>query len=94
MSETASTNAPARGRRRTFKGYVVSNDMQKTIAVATTSLVKHPKYGKYIRRTAKLLAHDEKSEAKKGDFVEITEARPLSKRKHFRLSKILRAAPE
>ena len=71
--------------RRTLTGRVVSNKMQKTIAVEIERLVKHPTYGKFIRRTTKLLAHDDKSVAKDGDLVIITPCRPMSRHKSWRL---------
>jgi small subunit ribosomal protein S17 len=77
---------------RTATGRVVSNAMDKTVSVAVERLVKHPVYGKYIRRTSKLLAHDENNEAQVGDTVEITECRPLSKRKSWRLVNIVERA--
>ena len=79
---------------RTLTGRVVSNKMQKTIAVEIERLVKHPQYGKYIRRTTKLLAHDEKGESHEGDTVTITPCRPLSRHKSWRLHAIVeRATP-
>src|ERR1700680_4711497 len=66
-------------------GQVVSNKMDKTIAVEIERVVRHPTYGKFVRRTTKLLAHDEKNEAKEGDTVSITPCRPLSRRKSGRL---------
>lgn len=77
---------------RTLTGTVVSNKMQKTIAVVVERLVKHPQYGKYVRRTTKLLAHDEANTSKQGDLVSITECRPFSKRKAWRLVEVLRRA--
>ena len=74
---------------RTLTGRVVSNKMQKTIAVEIERLVKHPQYGKYIRRTTKLLAHDEKGESHEGDTVLITPCRPLSRHKSWRLLSIV-----
>jgi small subunit ribosomal protein S17 len=93
MGETAEGRggAPAVGER-TLTGRVTSNKMQKTIAVEIERLVKHPKYGKYIRRTTKLLAHDEKGESREGDLVTITPCRPLSRRKSWRLLKVLERA--
>ena len=70
------------------------NKMQKTIAVVVERLVKHPQYGKYVRRTTKLLAHDEGNTSKAGDLVSITECRPYSKRKAWRLVEVLRRAEE
>jgi small subunit ribosomal protein S17 len=75
--------------QRTLTGRVVSSKMQKTIAVEIERVVKHPMYGKYMRRTTKLLAHDEKSEAKEGDKVSIAQSRPLSRRKAWTLVSII-----
>jgi small subunit ribosomal protein S17 len=89
MSETTESSA------RIVTGKVVSHGMDKTIAVLVERLIKHPMYGKYIRRSTKLLAHDEANESKVGDVVAISECRPLSKRKSWRLEKIVtRAASE
>jgi len=79
---------------RTLVGQVVSNKMEKTIAVAVERRVLHPLYKKYIRRTTKLLAHDERNECSPGDQVAIEECRPLSKRKSWRLNKVLVRAAE
>ena len=79
---------------RTLTGQVVSNKMDKTISVAIERVVKHPTYGKFVRRTTKLLAHDEKNEAREGDTVSITPCRPLSRYKSWRLLAIVeRASP-
>ena len=79
---------------RTLTGQVVSNKMNKTIAVEIERVVRHPMYGKFIRRTTKLLAHDEKNEAREGDTVSITPCRPLSRHKSWRLLAIVeRASP-
>ena len=77
---------------RMLTGRVVSNKMDKTVAVSIERLVKHAKYGKYIRRTTKLLAHDEKNECKEGDLVDITPCRPLSRRKSWKLARIVERA--
>ena len=77
---------------RTLTGRVVSNKMQKTIAVEIERLEKHPMYGKYIRRTTKLLAHDENSEASEGDTVSIVPCRPLSRRKSYKLASVVEKA--
>jgi len=77
---------------RTLTGRVVSNKMQKTIAVEIERLVKHPRYGKFIRRTTKLLAHDENNESREGDTVTITPCRPMSRRKSWRLVKVVERA--
>ena len=73
------------GKRRTLSGRVVSSGMDKTVAVAIERLEKHPIYGKYIRRTGKILAHDENNQCQVGDTVEITPCRPISKRKSWRV---------
>jgi small subunit ribosomal protein S17 len=87
MSEATTDKAT-----RTLTGRVVSNKMQKTIAVEIERLVKHPTYGKYIRRTTKLLAHDENGESREGDRVSIAPCRPLSRRKSWRLVEVLERA--
>ena len=74
---------------RTASGTVVSNKMNKTITVLVERRVKHPIYGKYIRRSKKIHAHDENNEAQVGDLVRIMETRPLSKTKRWRLAKIV-----
>ena len=77
-----------RSRRRTVEGQVVSNKMQKTIRVRVLREFKHPKYEKRIRRQTIYVAHDEKEEATMGDTVVITETRPLSRTKRWRLVKV------
>jgi small subunit ribosomal protein S17 len=79
---------------RTLTGQVVSNKMNKTIAVEIERVVRHPMYGKFIRRTTKLLAHDENNEAKEGDTVSITPCRPLSRRKSWRLLAVVERAAQ
>jgi small subunit ribosomal protein S17 len=74
---------------RTMTGRVISNKMDKTVSVLVERMIKHPVYGKYIRRSTKLLAHDEKNQCQEGDMVTITSCRPISKRKTFRLVDIL-----
>ncbi|MBX5463173.1 MAG: 30S ribosomal protein S17 [Steroidobacteraceae bacterium] len=74
---------------RTLTGRVVSTKMQKTIAVEVERLIRHERYGKYIRRTTKLLAHDENGESREGDMVQITPCRPLSRRKSWKLVKVV-----
>jgi small subunit ribosomal protein S17 len=87
------TSATAdRGKRRTFEGVVVSAKMDKTITVQHSYRRPHKKYGKFIKSYTKLKAHDEKNEAREGDLVEITETRPLSKTKRYRLVRIVRKA--
>ncbi len=79
--------------QRTVTGRVVSNKMDKTVSVSIERLVKHPMYGKYIRRTTKLLAHDESNECRQGDTVAIAECRPMSKRKAWQVVNIVERAP-
>lgn len=76
--------------RPTKQGVVTSNKMTKTITVQVDRLVRHPLYGKFIKRRTKLHAHDEKQEAKIGDFVEVEFTRPVSKLKRWRLVRIIR----
>jgi small subunit ribosomal protein S17 len=90
--QTAVLPAPERRGARTLTGRVVSNKMQKTIAVEIERLVKHPTYGKYIRRTTKLLAHDEDGSSREGDLVIITPCRPMSRHKSWRLLEIVQKA--
>jgi small subunit ribosomal protein S17 len=92
MSDTATTTAPAasRGIRKTLVGEVVSDKMDKTVVVRTVSRVPHPRFGKIVKHTAKFHAHDEKNEAKTGDKIRITETRPLSKTKRWRLVEVLK----
>ncbi len=77
-------------RRKTVSGVVTSNKMSKTITVKSEKLVKHPKYGKFVRRTTTYKAHDEENKASIGDTVEIAETRPLSKTKRWRLVGIVK----
>ena len=81
-----------RNLRKTRVGKVVSDKMDKTIVVAIEDNVKHPKYGKVIKRTIRLKAHDENNECNIGDTVEIMETRPLSKDKRWRLVQIIEKA--
>ena len=77
---------------RTVTGKVVSDKMDQTISVAIARVVKHPLYGKYLRRTTKILVHDEENTCKPGDLVTIAECRPYSKRKSWRLVEVLKRA--
>ncbi len=77
---------------RTITGKVVSNKMNKSISVEIERLVPHPVYGKYIKRTTKLMAHDEANECQEGDTVEISASRPLSKNKVWVLHRIVEKA--
>ena len=94
MSSEAAVETTAAGVKRTLTGRVVSSKMQKTITVAVERLVKHQKYGKYVRRTTKLLAHDEHGEGREGDLVDITECRRLSSRKSWRLVRVVKRAEQ
>ena len=96
-TETATTTAHThtsedRGYRKTRRGYVTSDKMEKTIVVEVEDRVKHPLYGKVIRRTSKVKAHDEENAAGIGDLVLTNETRPLSATKHWRLVEILEKA--
>lgn len=82
-----------RGHQKRLVGVVVSDRMNKTRRVDVERLVKHPRYGKYIRRRTKCYAHDENNESRQGDLVEIVETRPLSKLKRWRIVRIVRRAP-
>jgi small subunit ribosomal protein S17 len=88
---TAAGPTPVPGQRL-LTGKVVSNKMDKTIAVSVERLVKHPMYGKYIRRTTKLLAHDANNECKEGDTVSIKPCRPMSRRKSWMLVRVVERA--
>ncbi len=81
-----------RNLRKTRVGKVVSDRMEKTVVVAIEDNVKHPTYGKIIKRTSKVHAHDENNECQIGDKVEVMETRPLSKTKRWRLVRIIERA--
>ena len=91
MSEPTTTAKP-RGERKVREGLVVSDKMDKTIVVTLEARVKHPLYGKVIRRTSKVKAHDEQNSAGIGDRVRLMETRPLSATKRWRLVEILEKA--
>jgi len=78
-----------RGIRKTRIGEVVSDKMDKTITVAVKRRVKHPVYGKYLSKTSKLTAHDDKNECREGDTVKVMETRPMSRKKRWRLVEII-----
>jgi small subunit ribosomal protein S17 len=90
MSAETSDNAQS---RRTI-GRVVSNKMQKSVTVSVERLVRHPAYGKFIRRTTTIMAHDEEGTCREGDTVAIVECRPISKRKAWRVVEIVQRAPD
>ena len=81
-----------RNLRKSRVGYVVSDKMDKTVVISIKDNVKHPIYGKIVKRTLKVHAHDENNECNVGDTVEIVETRPLSKDKYHRLNKIIERA--
>ncbi len=87
--KNAEQSTEERGRRKVRQGKVVSSRMNKTIVVAIERLVKHALYGKYVKRTTKLYAHDEKNDAREGDTVRVVETRPLSKLKRWRVQEIV-----
>ncbi len=92
MTDTTVGKTQERKSRSVRTGFVESAKRDKTINVVMEYRIKHPKYGKYIRRRTKLHAHDEQNLAKPGDQVEIMECRPISKTKHWRLVRVVRAA--
>ena len=90
MSDIANTTAAL----KTVEGRVVSNKMNKTVTVLVERRVKHALYGKYLRRSTKLHAHDEDNACKEGDLVRVTECRPLSKTKNWRVVEIITRAAQ
>lgn len=91
-AEAAETATAQRGYRKTRRGYVVSDKMEKTIVVEVEDRVKHSLYGKVMRKRSKVKAHDEQNTAGIGDLVVISETRPLSATKRWRLVEILEKA--
>jgi small subunit ribosomal protein S17 len=91
-TEAATGPQKTKGRRKTRVGRVSSDRMMKTVVVEVTNLVRHPLYGRIIRRTKKFKAHDENNECRIGDTVEIMETRPLSKDKCWRVVRIIERA--
>jgi small subunit ribosomal protein S17 len=91
--QSAATVAGAdRKRRKVLRGRVASDKMHKSVVVTIERLVKHPLYGKRIKRTSRYTAHDETNESKEGDLVEIMETRPLSKTKRWRVIRVIERA--
>ena len=88
----SAADTPQKTTRRTV-GRVVSNKMQKSVTVAVERLVRHPAYGKFIRRTTTIMAHDEEGTCREGDTVAIVECRPISKRKSWRVVEVVDRAP-
>jgi small subunit ribosomal protein S17 len=80
--------------QRTMTGRVVSDKMDKSVSVAIERLIKHPVYGKYIRRTSKVMAHDETNQCKEGDRVQIAEGRPISKNKSWSVVSVIERAAD
>ncbi len=90
--ETTTETTIKRNLRKERIGVIVSDKMDKSIVVAVERKVKHPMYHKFVKKTSKFVAHDEKNECKMGDTVKIEETRPLSKTKNWRLVEILERA--
>ena len=88
----AETETPERAARKVREGIVVSDKMDKTCIVAIVERVRHPKYAKFVQRTKRLYAHDEANDANLGNRVRITETRPTSKLKRWRLVEVLERA--
>lgn len=87
-----STETNTRGRKIEVVGEVISDKMDKTISVLIYRIIKHAKYGKYVKKTSVFKAHDERNQAKVGDVVKIREIRPLSKTKRWTLTEVVEAA--
>lgn len=81
------------GHRKVRKGIVVSDKMDKTVVVQVERLVRHPMYKKYVRQRKKYKAHDPENQCHAGDLVSITEIRPLSRNKHWRVQTVLKPGP-
>ena len=92
MTDKTETTADEEKVQRTITGRVISNKMDKTVAVSVERKVKHPMYGKYLRRTTKYLVHDEGNACNEGDLVTIAECRPISKNKSWRLVEVVERA--
>lgn len=88
------TEKEDRRLKKTLEGIVVSNRMEKSVVVRVERQVRHPLYLKIIRKSTKIMAHDEENKCRVGDRVMITETRPLSKRKHFRVVSIVSTAQQ
>jgi small subunit ribosomal protein S17 len=91
-NSTTTTTEPVRGRRKMRVGKVVSDRMEKTCVVSIERLVKHPTYGRYVRRRNKFKVHDEKNECHVGDVIRFMETRPLSKDKRWRFVEFVERA--
>lgn len=88
MNEKEVTTTEDRGRRKVRRGVVASNKMTKTVVVVLSTVVQHPLYGKTVKKSKRIKAHDELS-CDIGDTVEVMETRPISKEKHWRVSRIV-----
>src|SRR5436190_8915843 len=93
MSAERTSETSTGGTARRTVGRVVSNKMKKSVTVSVERLVKHPAYGKFIRRTTKIMAHDEEGTCREGDTVAIVECRPISKNKSWRVVEVIDRAP-
>lgn len=91
MTETTTARKPRKPRKQKT-GIVTSNKMDKTIVISVERKVMHPKYGKFVKKTSKFMAHDEKNECGIGDMVRIMETKPFSKNKTWRLVEIIEKA--
>jgi small subunit ribosomal protein S17 len=89
MSEQASPTPTRPNRRKTREGIVTSNAMDKTVTVAVTERVRHPRYDKTVQRTKKVFAHDEQNDLRVGDRVRLQETRPMSKNKRWRVTEVI-----
>jgi small subunit ribosomal protein S17 len=92
MTDSSSQAQPRTNRRKVKEGTVVSSAMDKTAVVAVTERVRHPRYNKTVQRTTRLYAHDEKNDVKVGDKVRLSETRPLSRSKRWRVVEVLERA--
>lgn len=92
MAEEKSTEPAKLRRRKVREGTVVSDKMDQSVVVAVTDQVRHARYGKGVKRTKKLYAHDDRFEARIGDRVRVAETRPLSKTKRWRVTEVLERA--
>lgn len=92
MTDKAANAEQSDKNVRTLTGKVVSDKMNQTVSVAIGRVVKHPVYGKYLRRTTKVLVHDQENTCNEGDVVSIAECRPISKNKSWRLVEVLERA--
>jgi small subunit ribosomal protein S17 len=93
MTETAKgATTQERGNRKVHQGKVVSDKMDKTVVVWIENRVRHPLYGRIMRQTTRVKAHDETNDAHTGDTVEIVECRPMSKDKRFRVTRVVQRA--